>query len=635
MDEYGKIIGRIDTMQTLIENFPMGIFSNVQFSDISVIDFIIEVLRHLGKDERVLVNDFIELFFNVPNAVELYGGLSGGFVYKKIKKPTDVQKNNAAVYGTVPPATPDSEDYIVVNGVYYYKTTKLNHDPQSNFLNFLEDKLKVVLMNILTSILSCSIIPYIQDYDLDTNANAMTFGPIEIPLNYIDSIGMLNICPTTEIGQNFYNVDADMTPNTLYKSKDLNAFLWYVLNRGSEMTQTEKNKMMWDSRIAENKDASYVRDTSEKWNAWYESKKTNMDDGEWRFAADGMEPSKLEDPLHPIMQFYVNGLSGERTVNLLFSRQSFDGKTIYKFNKDYLRNIRIFSPRVIIANMINSLLNGNVLGSLGISMNYSVEKNLIEAEIDKIITRAIEEDDITVSDCFFTFSNDDYNNMLEEMERQRYGGKELNSETAPSIKIEDGLGLDMLNQINSTATNHEKITTLTRTVFDISAIPGKDASIEISDKFMFNYNNEWLNDVIHALVKPLVMSLLSPKVMLLFMINLSVMGMINISDVKGFEDIVKIIYRKIMGAILSIIQYIKMKIILFLFDMFEKLITPLIEKYMVIVLNEKLISWKNLLMEGRICLPSFKPKTVISEIDDVNYADITRTGDIPESAQTC
>ena len=463
----------------------------------------------------------------------------------------------------------------------------------------------------------------------------MTFGPIEIPLNYIDSTGMLNICPTTEIGQNFYNVDVDMTPNTLYKSKDLNAFLWYVLNRGSEMTQTEKNKMMWDSRIAESKDVNYVRDTSEKWNAWYESKKTNMDDGEWRFAADGIEPSKLEDPLHPIMQFYVNGLSGERTVNLLFSRQSFDGKTIYKFNKDYLRNIRIFSPRVIIANMINSLLNGNVLGSLGISMNYSVEKNLIEAEIDKIITRAIEEDDITVSDCFFTFSNDDYNNMLEEMERQRYGGKELNSETAPSIKIEDGLGLDMLNQINSTATNHEKITTLTRTVFDISAIPGKDASIEISDKFMFNYNNEWLNDVIHALVKPLVMSLLSPKVMLLFMINLSVMGMINISDVKGFEDIVKIIYRKIMGAILSIIQYIKMKIILFLFDMFEKLITPLIEKYMVIVLNEKLISWKNLLMEGRICLPSFKSKTVISEIDDVNYADITRTGDIPESAQTC
>lgn len=635
MDEYGKIIGRIDAIQTLIENFPMSIFSNVQFSDISVIDFIIEVLRHLGKDERVLVNDFIELFFNVPNAVELYGGLSGGFVYKKIKKPTDVQKNSAAVYSTVPPATPDSEDYIVVNGVYYYKTTKLNHDPQSNFLNFLEDKLKVVLMNILTSILSCSIIPYIQDYDLDTNANAMTFGPIEIPLNYIDPTGMLNICPTTEIGQNFYNVDVDMTPNTLYKSKDLNAFLWYVLNRGSEMTQTEKNKMMWDSRIVESKDVNYVRDTSEKWNAWYESKKTNMDDGEWQFAADGMEPSKLEDPLHPIMQFYVNGFSGERTVNFLFSRQSFDGKTIYKFNKDYLRNIRIFSPRVIIANMINSLLNGNVLGSLGISMNYSVEKNLIEAEIDKIITRAIEEDDITVSDCFFTFSNDDYNNMLEEMERQRYGGKELNSETAPSIKIEDGLGLDMLNQINSTATNHEKITTLTRTVFDISAIPGKDASIEISDKFMFNYNNQWLNDVIHALVKPLVMSLLSPKVMLLFMINLSVMGMINISDVKGFEDIVKIIYRKIMGAILSIIQYIKMKIILFLFDMFEKLITPLIEKYMVIVLNEKLISWKNLLMEGRICLPSFKPKTVISEIDDVNYADITRTGDIPENAQTC
>ena len=238
--EYNRLIGKIDAMQTLIENFPMSVFDTYGDSYQSITDFIIYVLKQLGLDEITLTNKVIDLFFNVPNAIEIYGDINNNYVYKKIKKPTEYQKQQAARYTVMPEATIASEDYILVDDNYYFKTTKISHDTQSEFLSGIENNVKSIIFNILTGILSCSIIPLIEDYNLDTNFGEAA-GAIEIPLNLIDSYGMLNICPTTEVGQNFYLVDKDMTPNTLYKSQDLNAFLWYVLNRGTQINFNLKN----------------------------------------------------------------------------------------------------------------------------------------------------------------------------------------------------------------------------------------------------------------------------------------------------------------------------------------------------------------------------------------------------------
>ena len=641
-----KTIGRINSMQMLIENFPMNILSYRGKRYKNVIEFVIDVLRELDENEILLTRQLIDNFFNVPNAIELYNSVTK-LTYKKIKKPTEEQKTMAVEKEEIPTEDLyDEPNYIVVEGTFYYKTEAVPQDTQSDFLNMLEKNVKTIIIEILSKILSCSIIPEIPNAYLDYQVNEAF--PAQIPLNLIDRFHFLDIAPTSEIGKNFYNV-GDETSNTVFKSNDMNAFIWYAMNRGTRISQNETNKMMWDSRLTSNGYSEYERFTPEQWNEWLSSKKNNTDNwiiypneilkSEYYSSVENKNTTNTK-PLYPIIQFYPNnGFSGEKTLNYLISRQTYGrekdfNKSLYEFNKDYLDNIRIFSPRTIISSIISELLNTNF------NINYSISEKLFEAQINKIIKRAIEKDDITISDCFYSFSNEDYNQMLTEMEIQRYGGKTLNSETSPVIGIEENTGLDMLNEINSTATINEKIETLTKNLYEISTIPSQDASIEVSDNNGLEFNNEWLQNTLMAIIRPLVKALLSPKIMVLFIINFQILGLIKIDDLKDNDIIMELLYKKIVGIIISLIAYIKNKIVEFLLGLFYKKITPILEKVYAIIATERLEYWITLLEEARRCLSGlfslFQNKSkVITEIDDVNYADIRQEDDIPESSSTC
>lgn len=635
-DSPNKVIGAINSMQTLIEHIPSWLFP-ISVQSVSPINFIIDVLHQLGITDFELIDNIVNLFFNVQNAVEKY--MNTPYVYKRLNNPTDEQKQYAEELPELPEPGYNTYDYVVVNGVYYYKTTKIIFNEQSPFLNGIEKETKGLIMNILSGLLSCSIIPRIPDDYFDNNPDIL---PKTIPINVIDTSNLLSICPTTEIGKNFYSVDEDMTPNTLYKSNDMNAMLWYEINRGTLINQSERNKLMWDSRLIEKDFEDYYRDSAEKWNQWLASK-SGWDglfsvSGKTEQYEQYYESGKTENlPLHPILQLYPSNIIGDSiSVNYHISHQTFSGKTIYDFNTDYLENIQIFNPRHIIANMINNLLNGNVINSLNIEL--SLQNRIIDEQINRLIAKAIEVDDENISDCFFTFSNDELNEMIAEMETQRYSGKYLNSETSPVIKINEGYGLELLNQINSTATINEKLETLTRSVYEVSTIPETDEAIRISDKNSIGYNSKWLNDIIMAIVRPMIKSILSPKVMLLFVINFDMMGLINLDDINTLDDVMKLFYRKIMGAIFSIIKYIKDKIIQYLLNLFLQKVKPLIDEYTLWLITEKLRSWKDLLVEASLCVvpvPFIPFNKNLTQIDNVRYADITQEQTEPESTNKC
>lgn len=660
-----EIINRIDAMNTLIENFPMSLFDlftgDGKYD--SVLDFIIDVLKELGITDANLVDELINLFFNVPNAIEMYTNISN-YRYQLIKKPTEEQILQAETITEEEFETPTetSPYYCKFNDYYYVKKAPLPTEPQSEFLDGLETSVKIILQNILSSVLSCSIIPEIPDKYLDVPINGYTeytTETLDIPLSVIDNFNLLNISPTSEIGNNYYSNVEDLTSNTMYKATDLNAFLWYVINRGTSLNQSERNKMMWDSRVT---NKSEERDTPQKWNYWIRSKSANTiteeDYKSWLFFTSGNSSEEdLRDiayenfisgktiyrNVHPILQFeQVNGNSPEKYIRIKFPTQTFGvsgegkfNKTLYEFNNDYLNNIQIFNPRLIITEMINALLDGNLTNGLNIQL--SVEKRVFEAQLSSIIKKAMEKEDLTISDCFFSFSNEDFDEALKKMELEKYNGKMLNSESSPAIAINNNYALDALNQINSMATMNEKIDTINRTVFDITSIPSKDESVLYSDKSSVSYNEQWMNDVLMALIMPLLKAVLTPKVMLLFVINFQLMGLVNIEDVETLQDVMKVFYRKIISSFVSIVTYIKDKIIEHLLNLFYKTISPILFQYILKLINERLQYWIKLLEEAKNCLALFLGygNRGQNQLDEVNYADITETQEIPEKDKSC
>lgn len=701
-DLASKILGKIGSIQTLIENFPMGIldaYGGKTYT--SIADFVIDALKEVGIDDRVIVQKLIELVFGVANVNEIYGRVSN-YYYKKINKPEDYQKESAVFLPEVPKdenVTFNSPDYIyteevtdetyiddegyqvnvIIETYYQKKSPYVSDELNSTFLVELESSCKSVIMNILTAIFSCSINPELKNLMMDSSPEG-DLKPIPegvssgftVPISIIDPYGLLNYCPTNDVGKNFYNVDDNLTVNTLYKSQDLNAFIWYVMNRGISEIQVEKNKMMWDSRITDSNQGNPYRKDVQTWNYWLNSKKVdynvnlseNTPDDKWpmltpsgfshtditRFYNSGMTMMMY---LHPIMQLerYDNDDEfEERKLYVKLSSQSyytpnknFDStlsvfdptnynKTIFDFNKDYLENIRIFVPRIILSHLIEALIHGKI--SILDTLLRSEEENIIDQKLEAIINGVLEETDYVSSDCYFSFSNDDYIEMMQKTELDKYSATYTGGDKSLAIKYNKEELLNRLDSVNSKATMNEKISEITKTVYDIAAVPSNDSSVLASDGSIPMANSQWLNRIISAIMKPMVKALLTPQVMLLFIINFESAGLIKLDG--DFEKIMQIIYKKILSLFVGLARYIRDKIIEFLLKLFAEKITPMLVLWSARINLEAIEDWIRLLQEAIACIPRFSlNNNALTEIDDVHYADIVKNQDTPETSQTC
>ena len=661
-DVASQVLGKIGAIQTLIENFPMGIldaFGGKTYSGIA--DFVIDVLKEVGVDDRTIIQKLIELVFGVANVNEVYGRVAN-YYYKKINNPTEDQIEQANYEEEVPQNVEySSSDYIFTSGgtkeapIYTYyqkKSPYVSDELNSSFLVELEDSCKDIITNMLAAILSCTINPELPNKLMDScplENGKEPYPPssgFTVPLRLIDPYGLLNYCPTNEVGKNFYNVDDDLTVNTLYKSQDLNAFIWYVMNRGVADIQIEENKMMWDSRVMDSKTGSSKRTDVKTWNFWLNSKSDKHD---LFYCSGSVEEQKYYEAysggttilkyLHPIMQLKRDAETNF-ALNVKFSSQSyytpykslFDyNKTIFEFNKDYLENIRIFVPRIILSNLIETLIHGKI--SILDTLLKSEQDNVIDKKLDMIINGVLEETDTTVSDCFFSFSNEDYIEMIQQTELEKYSATYTGGDGSPATKYSKDALLDALDSINSTATMNETITEITKTVYDIASIPSEDSSVKASDGSVAMANSNWLNRIVSAIMKPIVKSLLTPQVMLLFIINLEAVGMLNIDG--NFDKIFELIFKKILSLFVGLARYIRDKIIEFLLKLFKERMQPMLVQWSAILVSENINDWIRLLLEAIQCIPRFNIKTDLTEIDNVQYADIVKTQDIPESSQTC
>lgn len=480
--------------------------------------------------------------------------------------------------------------------------------------------------------------------------------------------------------KSFYKKYVKMTPpcspNDLYKSKDLDAFLWYVMYRGDgQHSQYERNKMVWDSRRYKNPR------TDEEWKYWLDSKEDKnqfiyqevdeayfkpdiikteeYDSGIRVFGENTDEPFKYHyNGIYPIMQLERDPVfaSENRLAVAISAQRYYRGReagtpenssikgiwrlnhTMYKFNYDYMRSIKIFNAKAILAGMLNELMNGSLFAGLGFEM--ALNNRVIEAQLSKVVKTAIETDDFLSSDCYFKFSNDEYDRMLQREELNRYGAKEVNAPGMPAAVVDIDDVLDAMNEADSSATPDGTVSTIKSTINTLTSTPSTEATINFDGTLDVSMPNlkRLLYNVIMAIIKPILMCLLAPKVMLIFILNFQIAGLIDLTDPNSVEEAKEMITDKLFSILKCLIKMLLNKMYQMLLEIFYAYIMPILTAYIIQGLIEYMEKWLRLLKEALQCIPLFNwnKYKLNTLIDNVDYADIINNENkTPESTQTC
>lgn len=468
------------------------------------------------------------------------------------------------------------------------------------------------------------------------------------PCDFNDNAEYYNDVPesATSTDSDFIIVHQGLTNATLNRTYDMNAFLWYTMNKRYSEFQFEYNKTMWDSRITAKK-KGIERVSAGKWNEWYNSKTEPNEELSCQSLND------TNKALFPILQcyrdpFFTNELvvefpaqrffkprAKETDTNFVYSTMRLNS-TLYEYNWVYLNNIQIFKPKIILYGMLNALLNGILYLKNGLSFNF--KQTEMRAKLSESIKKYITAVDTNVEDCYFDFSNDEFDAMIEDMLLSRYNAMVQHSET-PTIKelsIEDYVS--SIDNINFGATQDGGVTQIMKTVTDVSLkSPGNYQSVDYGIELGFD--TSWWKEVVIALAMPIIESLFTPQVILLIMINFDIMGVVNKESLFSNKnnEIVNLLINKIFGLVKSIIRFLMDKFKELLLRLVFKYLIPKITMYELLLLLEKLDAWIKLLKDLATCVPmfNFSIKKAIGQIDNVQYADIITQQSLPEADSNC
>lgn len=606
-----SMFASIGAIQTLVENFPMNLISYKNFQFSTSFDVITILFKMLGIDRDELIEGLTKL---------LVGDKTSG-------------KNDG-----------------------------------KGFIAGLEDAVKLAIEANIAKTLNCSTNPIISNKFLDsyykfTGEHQVLESGEGIVLNVadVDFTGVLNRNPFISPDNNFYFDVEDYNANTVWKSQDFNAFLWYIVNK-SDKSQDEER--VWTNRYKGswgNLDKTAGDGTREIIRCTYiDEKYPNTD--KIKIQICGARPKTDDETIYQPANYFKtrklfkqkpNDATDDNTTNvtslpniknegykyLIYQKNYYIwnekngkyekttsewalNKTIYEFNHHFLRSIKLYHPQQIIAEMVTLLLGE---GNLSLNLGFSLNEDIIKAKINEIITKIIETDDMDVSDCYFSFSNDEYNKMLEEAERHRYNVIHNNGKY---VETDSEAILKNLTGITSSSTLNEDIETIKKTLTTVSGTVGETGSGSLSLDLSYNWGSELIRMFIYPLVRPLF----SPKVLFLLLVNKKIMG--------GLEDYENLSWDDLLSALFNIIAEVVIQIKNLLLEMFLdwilKELSPLLSLFASRILLEMLKMYKDILTE--ILSACSLSIWNISNFDfgnngniygDVNYADI-----VPNAVQT-
>ena len=543
-------------------------------------------------------------------------------------------------------------------------TDKLS-DPNSTWLQGIEETVKLAIEANITSLLTCEMSPIIPDrliggaQFLADSTNAINFSGegVTIPVSALDFTGVLGNCPADEsiVARSNYmtcynkGTETPLTVKDLWKHDDFNAFLWYVKNKGVYSNLTERNKLMWDNRYKTQPFTKYERrpenfftkqsgfttnngivlytgengiipfDSAylESYNEIAPYRKRQILEVRY-LDGDGIQSDSFQFRLAASNYYKTRKLTGKKKDVSSIKKIN---KTIFEFNHDFLMSIKLYDAQTYLAQLV-----GDAFGQGNFSFNFSVTRDseLLNEVIDSIIEKVITSSDSEIDDCYFTFSNDEYNEMMDNaIKRRRNVG--VNTETTNDL-------LSLITTLDSGLEAENTKTTISNVLSGVTkSIVEGDRNQNVKNGWKFNY--DWQFELIRMIVYPLIRPLFTPKVMTVILLNLEIMG--NPLElgrkIVSFKDILPYF----MNIITNVIKTIKDMIAEMLYSWVIEKLTPMLTLFTLRVVMEQLEAYRKLIADMlTACVGAFRGGNGInfngnngkrlsgSGLDQANYVDI-------------
>ena len=307
--------------------------------------------------------------------------------------------------------------------------------------------------------------------------------------------------------------------------------------------------------------------------------------------------------------------------------------TLFEFNADYINSLQLFDPKVLAAQLITSLFGGLTMSAM-IGATASWKTELIHDVIKNMIEKVIASEDMVVSDCFFTFTNDTYNGMLRASELRQAGLYSKHGEQNGNNNIDPVKLLEGLNEMDNAADQAGHTEIIKGAITNAAVEVSKDVYTEdnhLAINTNFGIKMSFMETLMINLCTQCVMTMLSPKVYLLILINLEMYGLSTNFDIKSFIE-------RFGNLIRSIVKSVVDKFMEFLHDELMKIIEELIQKLITKISFEQVEMYvrllKQILMHIRMFFSSSRGQSIGWSQDIVGYADII-SADSQEPINEC
>lgn len=290
--------------------------------------------------------------------------------------------------------------------------------------------------------------------------------------------------------------------------------------------------------------------------------------------------------------------------------ECYKGLTVYEFNYDFVMGMKLFDAKVMATTLLDTLVNTR----LGLNLNLAKKHEEATEEIKEIIKNIINSDDSTVEDCYFSFDNRKYEELLRKSEEKRASQYNFGNTTNTSATFEEVYNI--LEEYDNAGTLEEQVDVINRAITQASVTITD--GLDEQDKYGVEFN--FVFDLIENLVLAIVNAVLTPKVLLLLEVNRQIMG----GNWRAFT--IKDLLRSMQGLIIALIREVRDLVIQELLKFVLKQLEPLKEMIESIILREQIENYteaiNDIIRNCPVIWFTFGNQNQETKLDTVDYADI-------------